>query len=148
MTKKQLTCGVPDHTPECLCDVILKDGPGEIKSVIPYSYQFGPEIVERLQLGVPWTGNALVVFLQAIDKLEYYRRRPNLWVNGTPQEYMNNRMKKLTPEQLDVLKDLIRDGLMPTAAAETMNEQFGVNITRSYVAKTKSRMIDRGELQC
>lgn len=146
MTKKQLTCGVETHDPECLCDVILKDEPREIKSVIPYSYEFGPAIVEHFKLGVPWTGNDLVVFLQAIDKMEYYRRRPNLWVNGTPQEYIDNRMKKLTPEQLVVLKDLIRDGVMPTPAANAMNEQFNVDITRSYVAKTKTRMIERGEL--
>ncbi len=146
MTEQLLTCGVENHNPSCLCDVKLKPGHGEINVTIPYTYRYGAEIAERLGLGVPWTSYDLAVFLQALDRVDYLRRRPHLWSDGYTSEEAQEPLRKLNVGQLQHLKDLIIAGVNPTPAMKIIEDEYGIKISRSYVTRTKTRMKERGEL--
>jgi hypothetical protein len=121
---------------EDLSDVVVKR-PTEIKVTIPYDYQYGELIARALDLGVPWTSGSLATFLEALakghDAVKHVQtRRGNL--------------QRLTNEQLDYFKEIIREGATPSAAVAEMKNKFDVVVTRSYVCHTRTRMCERGEL--
>lgn len=140
--QKPLNCGNETHPLECLCDVIIKETK-PITATIPYDLKFGPEVCEHLGLGVPWTGADLADFFEALAKVQELAHRPSLW--GDRKVYSMKELKKMNAEQLFAMKEMIRSGMMPTPVLRKMESDYGVIITRSYVAKTKTRMIQRGE---
>lgn len=141
--QKPMNCGNEEHPLECLCDVIITQET-ETRATIPYDLKFGPEVCEHLGLGVPWTGADLADFLEAIDKVHKLARQPTLW--GERKHHTGHELKKMTMEQLTAMKEMIRSGMMPTPVMRKMQDDYGVTITRSYVCKAKTRMINRGEL--
>lgn len=131
-------CGVAAHEESCLCDVVIDDTLQEIKVTIPYDYAGGNVVVRALQLGVPWTSGDLASFLDAIalahDTLERQRREEKA------------QLRQSTLESMAALKEMIRAGDMPTKIVGAIKARFDVDITRSYVCKTRRRMEARGEL--
>jgi hypothetical protein len=53
---------------------------------------------------------------------------------------------KLTPEQRDAMREMIREGLGGTEIASRLKQEFGVTISRALVTKTRQRMDAKGEL--
>ena len=141
--QKPLNCGNEEHPLECLCDVIITQ-PTKVTVTIPYDLKFGPEVCEHLGLGVPWSGADLADFFEALDKVQKLAKHPTLW--GDRKPHTQHELKKMTIEQLHAMKDMIREGMMPTPVLRKMQDDYGVTITRSYVCKAKTRMIQRGEL--
>ena len=147
MNKKLLGCGVSEHDIDCLCDVKLTGKPLEVKVTIPHSYWCGDAIVEHYDLGIPWTGADLATFFEGLALVNKNINRLGQITVPNPDRVWNGRpISKLNPEQLQDLKDWITQGIMPTPATKLMMEKHGVQIHKSYVTKTKTRMKKRGEL--
>jgi hypothetical protein len=53
---------------------------------------------------------------------------------------------KLTPEQREHMREMIRDGLGGTEIQSRMKQEYGVTIHRALVTKTRQRMDAKGEL--
>jgi hypothetical protein len=149
MNKKVLGCGVEEHHEDCLCDVHISGEPWEVKVTIPLDYWCGQEIVDHFDLGVPWTGADLATFFEKLAEVNGYINRKGQ-VHHVPapnKEPRERAIKKLNAEQLEDLKDWIRSGMMPTPCVKAMMDTHGIVIHKSYVTKTKVRMIRRGELK-
>lgn len=131
-------CGWTDHDEACLCDVVIDDTLQEVRVTIPYDYAAGPYIVRAMELGVPWTSGDLASFLDAIalahDTLEEQNREKKA------------QLRQSTVASLTAMKDMIREGKQPTQIVGAIKARFDVDITRSYVCKTRRRMEARGEL--
>ncbi len=152
MKKKLLGCGVSDHDIDCLCDVHITGEPWTVGVTIPDSYWCGEAITTHFNLGVPWTGADLATFFEGLAMVQKHINRNgvihNIPVpNKAPIERKERAIKKLDYEQLQDLKDWIKEGITPTPATVLMWEKHGVKIHKSYVTKTKVRMIKRGELK-
>lgn len=149
MKKKPLGCGVAEHSIDCLCDVKLTGEPLPITVTIPNDYWCGEAITDYFDLGVPWTGADLATFFEGLAMVnKHINRNGVVFSIPKPNTVIREReIKKLDYEQLQDLKDWIRQGIMPTPATKLMMEKHGVQIHKSYVTKTKVRMIKRGELK-
>lgn len=148
MNKKLLGCGVAEHDMDCLCDVKISGKPWKVAVTIPDSYWCGDAITDYFDLAVPWTGADLATFFEGLAMVQKNINRNGVVFNfPDPNKVVHHRpIKKLNPEQLADLQCWILEGVMPTAATKLMMEKHGVQIHKSYVSKTKVRMIQRGEL--
>lgn len=151
MNKKLLGCGVKEHDIDCLCDVHISGEPWKVKVTIPQDYWCGEAITDYFNLSVPWTGADLATFFEGLAMVQKHINR-----NGVihsipnpqqPKVIRDRPITRLDYEQLQDLKDWIRQGIMPTPATKLMMEKHGIQIHKSYVTKTKVRMIKRGELK-
>lgn len=149
MSKKPLGCGIKEHSIDCLCDVIITGEPWQVSVTIPGDYWCGEAITDHFNLGVPWTGADLATFFEGLAMVQKHINRNGVVHNiPNPDKIAREReIKKLDYEQLQDLKDWIREGISPTPATVLMWERHGVKIHKSYVTKTKVRMIKRGELK-
>lgn len=141
--QKPLNCGNTEHPLECLCDVIIT----EVKPItvtLPYDVKYGKAITDHLDIGVPWSSKDLADFLEMLGKIQDMARRPSEWGDRQPMKPRD--LKKLNEEQLTALKNLIKSKIKPTPITRIMETEYGVSITRSYVCKTRTRMVKRGEL--
>jgi len=149
MNKKLLGCGNKEHSIDCLCDVIITGEPWKVNVTIPNDYWCGDAITDSFNLGVPWTGGDLATFFEGLAMVQKHINRNGVVFHiPTGNKVIREReIKKLDYEQLQDLKDWIKEGIMPTPATAMMLEKHGVKIHKSYVTKTKTRMIKRGELK-
>lgn len=149
MNKKLLGCGVKEHDIDCLCDVILTSKePMKVGVSIPHSYWCGDAIVEHYDLGIPWTSADLATFFEGLALVgKHINRLGQITVPNPDRIWKGRPVKKLTEEQLNDLETWVSEGMMPTPAVKLMMEKHGVEIHKSYVTKTKTRMKKRGQIQ-
>lgn len=62
-----VTCGVPEHESDCLCDVVLEGDPTPINFGLTELWH-GAAVAQALDLGVPWDGGAVADFGSALLK--------------------------------------------------------------------------------
>jgi hypothetical protein len=147
--QKPLNCGNETHPLECLCDVIITQ-PTKTTATIPYDIKYGEAVCEHLGLGVPWSGADLADFFEGLAKVQDLARRPSLWGDRAVQvrssSYTMHALKKMNEEQLYAMKKMIMEGMLPTPVCRKMEDDYGIILSRSYISKTKKRMILRGEI--
>lgn len=130
-------CGVLEHETTCLCDVYVTEAK-PISVTIPYDILGGEGVARALNLGVPWTSGDLASFFEALGR--------GYEALAKERRDEASTMRKMNEYHLECLKDYIREGIMPTPIVGMMKSRFDVDITRSYVCHTRTRMRARGEM--
>jgi hypothetical protein len=147
-------CGVWEHDETCLCDVVISK-PTKFVCTIPDDLEHGKLIAELIN----WDGEDLVAFFEAYTKgMDAIR---SAYERGmTPDEaagkikgrrrrmsnYKQFVPKNIPYEVYDYLREQVRLGIQPTPLVKAIQDKFNVTIHKSYVTKTKNRMIRRGEM--
>lgn len=148
-------CGVWEHDETCLCDVVITK-PTQFVCAIPDDLVHGRYIADLIE----WDGEDLVAFLEAYTKgwdaiRKAYER------GMTPDEaagHITGRRRRMSNyaqfvpknipyEVYDYLREQVKIGTQPSPLVKSIQEKFGITIHKSYVSKTKKRMIERGEME-
>lgn len=155
MVASPLGCGVLEHDETCLCDVLVKKS-SPIVCRIPDDLEHGKYIAELIN----WDYKDLSVFFEAYTKgMDAIRKAYERGM--TPDEaagkirgrrkrksnYSHFVPKFLTWDVYNYIRERVVAGCGPSALVREVQEQFNVTIHKSYVTKTKNRMIERGEME-
>jgi hypothetical protein len=150
-----LGCGIREHDETCLCDVIVKN-PTPIRCRIPDDLEHGKYIAELIN----WDYKDLGVFFEAYTKgMDAIRKayERGMTMDEAAGNIRGRRKRKsnynhFVPKNIpwgvyDYLREQVRLGVGPTPLVNAIKEKFNVTIHKSYVTKTKNRMIQRGEME-
>lgn len=155
MVASPLGCGIREHEESCLCDVIVNT-PTEIRCRIPDDLEHGKYVAELIN----WDYKDLSVFFEAYNKgMEAIRKAHERGMTmdeaagnirgrrRRKSNYSHFVPKNIPWEVYDYLRQQVRLGVQPTALVNAIKEEFNISIHKSYVSKTKKRMIERGEME-
>ena len=122
-------CGVPEHTSECLCDVIVKK---EIPIItnLPNDMMYASVICEHMGYSAPWTTEKLLDMLGMCARAHDMLNNPNS--NRTWS--INN---KVTPEAKDYIRESIDAGVRNATVIRKVKELFDIEISQSYISKRR-----------
>jgi hypothetical protein len=152
-------CGVFDHDETCLCDVVITK-PTEFVCVLPNDLEHGKYIAEL----IGWDGKDIVAFFEAYTKgMDAIRKAYERGFSpdeaaghiigqrklkeGRQNGYYMFVPKNIPWEVYDYLREQVKLGVQPSPLVKAIEEKFGITIHKSYVSKTKKRMIQRGEME-
>lgn len=141
MTASPEGCGIEEHDPLCLCDVVIPKST-EIRVTIPYDMVNG----EALAHFGKWDGTLLHWFelsdkaWPAIKRMRAEQNIPSVpLTDGTFR-------RTLPPNVYAYLVEGIRQGKQPTPLRQEIIDIFDYTINKSYVTKLRQRLEKRGEL--
>lgn len=134
-------CGIVEHPPVCLCDVVIPKST-EIRVTIPYDLTNGEAIAHFGK----WDGS-LVHWFELSDKA-WTAIKAVRATQGTVEDYTQRGQFKRTfpPPVYAYLVQGIRDGKQPSPLRQEIIDRFNHTISKSYVTKLRHRLRQRGEI--
>lgn len=139
MTLSPEGCGVVEHPPECLCDVIIKEPITSDYPIIPHQIWSGVALAHYGK----WDGTLVHWFDLmniATDAISAYR-------NGVIVAAARSTTRRKMPDDVyQTLLEGIKAGVAPRPLVDSIKTKHNYTITRSYVVHLRKRLIKRGEL--
>lgn len=142
MTASPEGCGVLEHDPMCLCDVVIPDKTPDNYLAIPYEYENG----EAIAYFGKWDGT-VAHWCELFEKarIGLHEHRNDLIMI---ERHEDGKLKRTLPDEVyEYLVDGIREGKQPTPLRQEIIDRFNYTIHKSYVTTLRKRLQKRGHLQ-
>ena len=133
-------CGVIEHVPECLCDVII-DKPVEIMENFHLDYWGIRTAMKVGDYSIPFDGakfaDMMHKFCVASDILAERERRAQAGIYDNGQQLSMHGNAKMSFEARQFVKNCVDNKQKYADIIRQVQETFGVSITKSYISKKR-----------
>lgn len=144
-----LNCGVVAHPDDCLCDVVVGE-PAPIMSNWVRDSWLCQEIVERLEMSLPWDNDKILLLLETQTELHdvfiQHQNRPIQKKVLTGRAAINSRNRSQRPEKINnerkqELKEMLRCGASAGDLKKHCANVYNIDISKSWANKLRVRLL-------
>jgi hypothetical protein len=122
-------CGVSDHDNDCLCDVHIKQST-PISIALPDQMMYATVICEHMDFCAPWDTEKLLKLLGMCS------RAHDMLHDGTSMKTWRHN-QKVTDDAREFITRATESGMRNTDVIKEVKEQFGIEISQSYISKRR-----------